>query len=71
MPAPAHDDPIYRIPIAEIRAHESHSPGYAAALFAAGSADADGAHWRIPQVTFRLIRAAHGRDLDACSGCGH
>ena len=62
---------ILRIPIAEIRRHEATAPGYAAALFVAGSADEDGAHWRIPETAWRLIRHAHGHDLDAgCSGCG-
>jgi hypothetical protein len=62
---------IIRIRIEEIRRHETTAPGYTAALFAAGSADADGAHWCIPETAWRLIRRAHGRDLDAgCSGCG-
>jgi hypothetical protein len=70
-------DIVVRLTLAEIRSRAAgRKPGYAEALLAAGAADADGIHWRIPLRALREIWAAYGApglDLEhggGCAGCG-
>jgi hypothetical protein len=68
---------IIRISVAEIASRSrSRAPGYAEALFAAGTADRDGTHWLIPLEALREVwkkYGAPGLDLEhggGCEGCG-
>jgi hypothetical protein len=70
-------DIVMRLTLEEIRSRAAvRKPGYAEALQAAGVADADGLHWRIPLRALREIWAAYGApglDLEhggGCAGCG-
>ena len=60
MPAPA-PDTVLRVRLAEIRGHsDARPPGYADDLLAAGAADPDGVHWRIPLAALLAVKAKHG-----------
>jgi hypothetical protein len=63
---------IYRLRLADLRAQElDRPPGYILAVMAAGVADADGIHWRIPFETLRQIWSAYGiNEGRGCEGCG-
>ena len=63
---------IYRLRLEDLRAQElDRPPGYICAVMAAGVADPDGIHWRIPLATLRQIWSAYGiNEGRGCEGCG-